>query len=482
MNKLLQKWREMTPAAKSAIAFTLSSFIIKGITFLTTPVFTRILNQEQFGVISLFNSWQTIIEVIALLGLTSAGVFNVGLNDYKNKRGEYISSILGLCNLITVIVFGVIFVLKIFFGEDFILPTHLLIVMMINFIFSPAQTFWITRQRYEYKYKAAFLVSVFSSLISQGVSALAVLLLTNADGSSVKIWTGNLTYLLFEIPIYVLLLIQGRKFINFKIWKQVLVFAIPLIPHYLAQHVMAGADRIMIEGLRDNGLKEVAIYSIVANIGSIATILWSAVNASYVPYAFEKLNEKNYKDMNKTIVPLLLVYGIMCIGVCFVAPEVLHILGPESYQEGVYAVPPIAAVAFLNALYNVYADIEFYHKKSVYIAISTIVSACINVGLNYLLIPSFGYIAAAYTTLIANVVLIFMHFIGYRKANGEKVYNDLLFLILSAVIIGGCLLCEFIYVNDFFRYLVIGLILAVVIIQRKYILAILRSPKEKKGK
>ena len=108
MKTLIQKWRQMPASAKSSIAFVLSSFVLKGISFLTTPIFTRLMDQTQYGIIAEYNSWLSIIDVFALLGLTSAGVFNVGLNDYRDSRDQYISSVLTLCNLTTIGVFGIL--------------------------------------------------------------------------------------------------------------------------------------------------------------------------------------------------------------------------------------------------------------------------------------------------------------------------------------------------------------------------------------
>ena len=87
------KWKAMPEPAKAAVAFTFSSLTLKGIAFLTTPIFTRMMSSAQYGIISKYNSWNLILEVFALLGLTSAGVFNSGLNDYRDSRDQYISSV-----------------------------------------------------------------------------------------------------------------------------------------------------------------------------------------------------------------------------------------------------------------------------------------------------------------------------------------------------------------------------------------------------
>ena len=109
------------------------------------------------------------------------------------------------------------------------------------------------------------------------------------------------------------------------------------------------------------------------------------------------MNEKKYEKLRGLTLTLVLMYGAVCIAITLAAPELLKIFAPESYAKGVYIVPPIAAVSFLSALYNVYGNVEFYHKKSFGIALATVVSALANIALNLILIPKFSYIGAAYT-------------------------------------------------------------------------------------
>ena len=468
MRKLLEKWNKMPDATKSSIAFMMSSFIARGISFLVTPIFTRIIPSEQYGIITTYNSWVSIIEVFAVLGLTSAGVFNVGMKDHKEDRDQFISSILILCNITTVAVFGIIFILKIPFGENFILPPGLLIVMLIHFLFNPATIFWITRQRYEYKYKLPFIITLVSNVLAQTVSIICLLNIETPNQGSLRIWTNTISLLFVQVPVYIILLKRGKTYVSIPIWKDTLVFSLPLIPHYLAQHVMASSDRIMISNLYSN--TGAAIYGVVANISMISTIIWNAVNASLIPYTYEKVEQNRSREINKIVIPLLLFYATICVGVTLIAPEILMILAPEEYYGGIYAVPPIASMVFVSALYSIYANIEFYHKKSKNIAVCTIVAASTNVGLNYIFIPMYGYVAASYTTLISEVILVIMHYIGSRKCHKDNFYNDTVIFGITVILIGACLVCNLLYANIYLRYSIVLVILLILVFKRKYII------------
>ncbi len=210
----------------------------------------------------------------------------------------------------------------------------------------------------------------------------------------------------------------------------------------------------------------------------LATIIWTAINASLIPFTFENLDKGREKEINSVVVPIIIIYSIMCFGVTIIAPEVIRILAPEEYFEGIYAVPPIAATAFIMALYNLYANVEFYHKRSWWIAFSTIVAALINVLLNYLLIPRFGYVGASYTTLISNVILIVLHYLGYRIAHKKRIYNDYVLGVILLSTIGLCLLCNLLYLNNVIRYIIIGIIVIGLLISIKPLLLLIKKIKK----
>ena len=472
----------MSDAMKASIAFAFASFFVKGISFLTTPIFTRIMDQTQYGIISTYNAWSTVIEVLAVLGMTSAGIINVGLNDYPDSRNQYLSNITALGNVTTILVFAVLFVINHIGGGELILPTPMLCLMMIHFLFYPSQIYWLTRQRYELKYKAATVVSILSVLISQ---ILAVIFVLNADEfnqGSVKIIANEAGHLLVAIPLYILLLVQGKVLINKKIWKQVLIFAIPLIPHYLAQHLMSSADRIMISNMISKA--DTAIYNLVYNVGWLATLVWTSINASLTPFLFDKFNTKSYqrtKDVTKT---LIILYSIVCLLAVILAPEAIKILAPKAYYAGVYAIPPIVGVAFLAGLYNLYTSVEFYHKKSKYIAMATVIASLVNVILNYFMIKSWSYVGASYATMISYALLIAFHYWGYRKSQPERVYYDGFLFKWTLAFIGICLLFVLLYRNDIIRYSIFGICIIMIIIKHKavmkYILEVKNGLKTRK--
>lgn len=475
--KITERWKNLQGPARAAVVFVFASFLLRGLSFLTTPIFTRLVDQDQYGVIVTYNNWAAIIEVFAVLGMTSAGVFNIGLNDYREDQDRYISSVLVLCTLADIISFALLFAFKRLFPEVLTLPDSLLVLMGLHFILYPAQVFWITRERYAYRYRAAALVSVLCTVLSTVAAILAVIYVPGENKGEIRLWSGELVVLAFSLPIYIMLLVRGKCFADIDRWKKILAYALPLLPHYLAQHVMNNSDRIMVNNLVSESAA--AIYSLAVTVSMVMTVIWSAVNGSLVPYCYEKMNTGKTEDIRRISVPLVLFYGILCFGVTLITPELFLFLAPANYHEGIYAVPPVAAVAFLSALYNLLANVEFYHKKTRWIAISTVVAAIVNVVLNAVFIPKIGFVAAAYTTLVSYLVLLLMHWRGYRKCAAEPIYDMKVLVAVSAAVVAACLLCTLTYETVILRYGLVAVLLVAAFINRKTIIDKLKEMRNK---
>ena len=72
------KYKSLPIQAKASCYFLICSFFQRGISTVTTPVFTRLLSTEEYGQYNVFNSWMNIITVFVTLNL-SYGVYAQGL-------------------------------------------------------------------------------------------------------------------------------------------------------------------------------------------------------------------------------------------------------------------------------------------------------------------------------------------------------------------------------------------------------------------
>ncbi len=466
--------KNIPQGVKASAAFFIASVISMGISYITTPLYTRLLTPDEYGQVAIFMTWVSIFGIPAMFNLSS-GVFNNGMLDYQDKRDEYSFSMLILSNIITVGFFCILLILYPFIKSWVGMELSLIFLMGVLFLFQPAYSFWIARQRYEFKYKLTFMWSVISAILSPTVAIVCILLFKN-NRFYARVFGSEITLILIYIGFYLYLSIKGKFKLKTKYWKGALLFNLPLLPHYLSMYLLGSSDKVMISKLVSDSAT--AYYSVAYTVSSVATVLWNAANGSLIPYTYEKCSKKDYKSVSSVAMPILTIFAAACIGVIMLAPEVVAIVATPDYREAIYAIPPIVGGVFFQVHYTLYGNIIFYYKKPKYVTIATIVSATINIILNYIFIKKFGYIAAGYTTLVCYLVQAALDYAIMRKIVDDRVYNMKYVGILSVIVITVSLLSNAIYDFVLARYSVIVIMLAVCIVFNRKIIKVFKLIKK----
>ena len=76
----------------------LSTIILQGLAFFSSPYFSRILGTANYGIVSVFNTWVTVITIVFFVRMNGAIV--MGITEYEEEQAGYQSSILSLSILI----------------------------------------------------------------------------------------------------------------------------------------------------------------------------------------------------------------------------------------------------------------------------------------------------------------------------------------------------------------------------------------------
>ena len=473
MLSIIKLYKKIPFQIKASVIILIASFITNAISLITTPIFTRLMTVEEYGLVTQYNSVLEVINVIATLYL-SAGVFQVAMNEFKDDRDQFTFSALILSNVCTLFVFGII----VFFEKDLSkllkLPPILFLCMFIYLLFNPAMLMWLSRQRYEYNYKKVAIISILTSFSSLGFAVIAIVLSKNSNLGIVRIWTISIVQSVFAIILYISIAKKSRWKPKWKYMKYAFTFNAPLIIHYLSQYVLRSSDKLMITSFC--GEYYTGLYGLGATVASLAIIAWNAMQASLTPYMYSHINTKEYNKVNKSVIAVVSIFSLCCIIVAIVGPEVIYILGSQKYIENIQLVPPIAASSLLSAIYSIYSTIAFYHHKRVSTAVLTVIAAIFNILLNYFLIPKYGYIVAAYTTEVAYLIYTILHFLNYKKIVGEnRVFNDKAIWGITSLTTIICLATGIFYNQPVLRYIILCFIILFLVFMRKKIIGVFKN-------
>lgn len=475
---LIEKYSNLSIPVKASLWFMVCNLVQKGISMITIPLFTRLLTTEEYGLFSVYQSWYMIIGIFACLNLQDAA-YNTGMIKYSTDKDNFTLSLQNLTTTLTAVLFVIYIINPKFWNGVFELPSVLILTMFIELLFIPGYSFWSARQKFEYKYAALIVTTLFIAIMCPTVAVIAIKLSPNKGVARIVSFT--LVQSFVGVIFYIRTIKKGSKIFNFEYWKYGLKFSIPLIPHYLSMQVLQQSDRIMIGRLVGNG--EAAIYSIAYNISQLVMLLCSAINNSFIPYTYRCIKTANYKDLKKNSKLLLVVVASAMIVLMLVGPEVVKIFATADYYDAIWIIPPVSTSVFFIFLYPMFSNVEFYFEKSKVAMLASIIGAVLNLVLNYMFIPIFGYIAAGYTTLFCYVIFAIMHYLGMKRVlSGQGIdedFYDIEFIIaLSMVMFAVMIGVLFIYKHTLIRYVVILIIFIIGIVCRNKVISLLKGLKK----
>lgn len=464
---------------KASVVYVLVSFLNKALGIITIPVFTNILSTEEMGIVTTFIAWLSMLTPLVTLSLVTAGFF-VAMNDFKDIRNEYQSSILSFTTVSTFAFFLVYLLSRNILNHMFTLPTSIMVFMFVYLMVSPALDIWLIRQRYEYNLKGMAIVTVLTNIIPTLIAVITTVFLRNSNINLgfIRIYCTYGVQILFCLFFYILIIKKGKVLYSRRYWSYAIKLSAPLVIHNIAKSILDVSDRSMISYI--SGKSSAGIYGTIYSVSSLALIVWNAINTAFTPYVFEKLDEHNESDateVNLISMKLIMLYAVATIVLSIIAPEIVKLLMTDDYYTAVNIIPAIVAGIYFTCIYNLYANVILYHKKTTLIMKATLTAACTNIVLNYICINHFGYQAAAYTTLLSCVLLAIMQGLAMNKIHKEKLYDNKMIFIISVMVIVICIATNFIYSYPIIRYVILLIIGIMFVINRKKLIDIVKAVK-----
>lgn len=479
VKRFLKKYNDIPIAAKATLWFMFCSIVQKCISLVTTPIFTRLMSTTQYGQFSVYNSWLQIFTIITTLRLNYA-VFNKGMSKYKEDRDGYTSTMQSLTFAITFIVFLIYLIFHRQINALTELPTFVMVAMFAELLVTPAIDFWTIRKRYEYIYKPVVIRTLLMAFLHSGLGVVAVLL--SEEKGHARIMTCVLVNVCFGISLFVYNLRKGKKVFVWEYVKFALAFNLPLLLHYFSQYILDQFDRIMIQKMV--GMAAAGLYGVAYNAGLIMKIVTTSVNNALVPWQYEKLEKKKLKELDDTMFLVFIFVAVCSVMFSAIAPEMMRILADEKYYEAVYVIPPVALGMFFNFMYISFANVEFFYDQNTFTMFISMAGALLNIALNYVGIKLFGYVAAAYTTLLCYALFALSHYIymtiSVKKAIGvHRVFKSLRLLLLSIFVLITGMIVILLYDNVIVRYTILSAICIIAYIKRNELVKIFKSVKAK---
>ena len=439
---------------KASAYYFVGNIFNKGIAFLTVPILTRILSTYDYGIVTTYNSWVIILAII--LGLALHTGIRMAYVDYKENFDKYVSSNM----LFTIVSSLVVCVLAL--STVYLFKIDISMWLVLFCLSQAIATALIQDYDYylmmQYRYKLRTFVMIIPGLLSVIVSIIVIVFILNDNLYLGRIIPTSIIHSGIALLIVSLFFIRHGVSCKKEYIEYGLKLSTPLIVHGIALNILSQSDRIMITSLAD--ASQTGIYSLIYNLSMIATVITASFDGVWVPWFLQKMKTKEINSIESLAEKYIFFMASAMIGLLMISPELVKILANEEYWEGIIIVPPIIISSFVIFMYSLYVNIEYYHKKTIFITVNTVIAAVINLILNYIFIPQAGYVAAAYTTLVSYIISFLLHF-RYAKKLEAALYPLRVFALPFVLITISCIIFYFFIDNWVARFSILFVYIAI---------------------
>jgi O-antigen/teichoic acid export membrane protein len=427
--------------------YLVGQFLQKAVSFLLLPVWTVYLTPSDYGIMGTLAAYSGVLNILLLFGVHAAVTRHYFdfKHDHEAQRRYVTSNFLFMAA-----VPGTILTALILFGRPLWahitsnqIPFQPLVVLMLITVYG-GLLYRIPYSLYQaqQKVKKCVRLDFGSFLLSIGISLILVVVLKK--GVYGMILGGCIAQILIAFISSSLLL---REWFVPKVeWGHIsrsLSFGLPFIPHLLAGWALAFVDRVMLE--RMVPLDDVGRYTLAISLGMVMLMIVTSIKDAYEPYYYNLLSSDVRPD--RKVIRIFCVYvtavGSLALFGSLFAEDLIMLLTPVRYHASAkYVGPVILGYLFLGYYFNVGMAI-FYYKKTKLLPLLTGIAAVCNITLNYLLIPRFGAIAAAWNTYACYAIMFTVYYIIVQRVR-RFAYPILKIVLLSGLALLAVLLVRFI--------------------------------------
>lgn len=387
--------------------------------FVSIPIITRLFAPEDYGNYSLVMA--TVMVFATLVGWLSMSIIRFyPAYERDNKLDFFCGNILRL-TVISILAVTLIFVIFLFSinthlsSKLYLLMPVGIAVFIVMSIFNVLQHLLRSMRQVGWY---SFFIS-WRSVIGFGLG-LGLIFLFKLGIESL-LW-GIILSIIIILPLLWRKAVGGTSItftgLDLSLVKEMARYSFPLVIGNLAAWVLSLSDRYILEFFR--GSIEVGLYSVSYNISQKSIMLLSTLFKLASDPISVHIWEKEGKEKGKEYVSKITrYYLIACIpavvGLSVLSRPIIKIMTGQQYFEGYKIIPFVTLGVLLLGLQQRFQTGFVFYKKTSFITLAIVSAGLLNLFLNFLFIPRYGYFAAAITTLVSYAFLLCLMIILSRR-------------------------------------------------------------------
>lgn len=407
---------------KQSLIYGIGHVMARLITFLLLPLYTHTFTQVEYGALSLAYAFMGFALIIYRYGMDTA-LMKYSVQKSGQNRKKYITIIIGV-QAITGIVFTLLLYLSRNITAVYVLginrPDWMIYLSVILFF----DSMWNLPMLILRSEERAGPFIIFSLLNVILTMVLNILFVVYWDSGIEGVFKANViassSVFFFSLPI----ILNRIKFSLFEkeAFMKIMRFALPFLPAGIFTMIMELSDRYLLEFYL--GTAEVGLYSAGKKMGMLGLTVVMGFNMGWTPYFLKRGKQKGARiEFSKITTLFLGIMGYVTVLVSIWIPNIMRfsiggstLIGSE-FWACEQVVSTILIGYFFFATYVIQLPGVYMKEITSWVPIFRIIGASSLILSSVFFIPTFGFLGAAYSVVLA---FIFMSMSIYFKTN--KIY------------------------------------------------------------
>ncbi len=403
--------------AKSSGIYAIASLVSPLISLVLAPFLTRSLSRADYGALAVLNTIIALVAGVTQLGLGSA-FFRAYSCDYESQRDRLavISTVIILLSVTSIFTVSTVIMISPWLAELLFnspsfgasLRIAALVILLQNFTVPG-----FARLRAENRAGFFSLLSIVNLLVVLGTTVVLVgLFHMGMDGALLATGGGYGVIVAYTLPVN---LLHARLHFRFDIARNLLSFGFPLVFNFVSLWVLQLSDRYLLSRL--GSLTQTASYAVAYSLGGVLSVVVVSPFVLAWPAAMFAIAKRD--DAARVFQLLFRWFSIILLFAAYacslISMGVLVIFFPPAYHSAALVIPIVSASIMFFGVYNVFSVGVGVRRKTWFTVIFATLAALVNVGFNIILIPLYGSMGAAASTLIAYAFLALISYVVNQR-------------------------------------------------------------------
>jgi O-antigen/teichoic acid export membrane protein len=454
---------------KSSGIYAVASLASPLVSLALAPFLTRSLSSTDYGALVVLNTIITLATGITQLGMFSA-IFRAYTYDYESQQDRMkVLSTTTILLVLTSLPITIVCIMaapqlaNLLLGSTSFsdsIKMSALSVLMQN-LAVPGLA-WLRAESRAISFAVLSIINLFIILVAN-IILIAVLHMGIA-GSLLATALGYAFIAIYTLPP---ILLRAGLMPRLDITRNLLSFGIPLVFNNISYWILQLSDRYLLSRL--GSLAQVASYGVAYSLGGIVNVVivspfilaWATAT-----FSIAKREDAQYvfQLVFRWVSIVLLLAGFIF---AFIAIFILDMLFPPSYHSAAPVISIVDVSIVLFGIYTIFTVGPSVQRKMWFVALIMTLSALVNLACNFVLIPLYGSMGAALSTLIAYIFLTMIMYIVNQRiypipfeigifvvalfigivfyivsdlfAQNQTIYGACAIYVVSTILYGGCL-------------------------------------------